>query len=185
MLNPPTSPIASVRSASRSGCSLIRYSAPLCPPASSSAVKQSTIGRLDRARSPRRAPPRAAWRRSPSCPPHRGPRRSRPGSPRERAPASRRRPRARRRGARAAAAGRPSYLLSGPRHWCAPARTRRARARSRRPTAGPRRSAALRSPGPEPSYRVSIRIRSRQISTTSAAGSYDGRLCGVVVIGPI
>ena len=45
MLNPPTSPIASVQSASRSGCSLIRYSAPLCPPASSSAVKQSTIGR--------------------------------------------------------------------------------------------------------------------------------------------
>ena len=45
----------------------------------------------------------------------------------------------------------------------------------------------LRPPGPEPSPKlvVSIRIRSRQISTTSAAGSYDGRLCGVVVIGPI
>jgi NAD(P)-dependent dehydrogenase (short-subunit alcohol dehydrogenase family) len=38
-------------------------------------------------------------------------------------------------------------------------------------------SAALRSPGPDPSPKlvVSIRIRSRQISTTSAAGSYSAR----------
>ena len=45
MLNPPTSPIASVTPSNRSRCSSARNLAPQLPPASSSAVKASTTSR--------------------------------------------------------------------------------------------------------------------------------------------
>ena len=45
-LNPPTSPIPSVQPSSRSGRFFTICSAPWWPPASSSAVKHSTVGRV-------------------------------------------------------------------------------------------------------------------------------------------